>query len=74
MEPSDKVLTIEEAQEHLFEAIELLEQACAEDKNAQAYVLDHLKILAGSGHGFMSSDLNLDDLKYRYSGKEVEDE
>lgn len=72
MKPNDKVLAIEEAQEHLFEAIQLLEQACADDKNAQAYLLDHLKIMAGSGHGFMSRDLNLDELKERYSDEEEE--
>lgn len=74
MKPTDKMLAVEQAQELIYEAIEILEQACADDKNAQAYVLDHLKILAGSGHGFMSRDLNLDDLKDRYSGEEVNHE
>lgn len=70
MKPNVKVLAVEEAQEALFQAIELLEQACKDDANAQAYIVDHLKILAGSGHGFLSRDMNLDDLKERYEEEE----
>ena len=74
MKPNDKALAVEEAQEYIFQAIELLEQACKDDANAQAYIIDHLKILAGGGHGFLTKDMNLDDLKDRYSEEEVSHE
>lgn len=53
-----------EAQEHLTEAISLLETYVHQtgDLNAETYLLDHLKIFAGRGHGFLSDDLNIDDL------------
>ena len=53
-----------DAQEHLFEAIELLEGyvKATDDQNAKAYLVDHLKIIASNGHGFLSSDLNIDKL------------
>lgn len=56
--------TLEEAQEKLYEAIRLLEIYVREtgDRNAEAYIVDHLKIIAGRGHGFLSSDLNIDDI------------
>ena len=66
----EKVILIEEAQALIYQALELLDRALKDDANAQAYVLDHLKILAGSGHGFLSRDLNLDDLIARYMGNE----
>lgn len=55
---------IYEAQEHLNEAISLLETYVREanDSYAEDYIVDHLKIFAGRDHGFLSSDLNLDDL------------
>ena len=69
-----KVELVEEAQEKLFEVIELLEEACEGDSNAEAYLVDHLKIYASANHGFLSGDLNLDELKERYSSEEEEDE
>ena len=53
-----------EAQEHLYEAIRLIETYVSQtnDHNAEAYLLDHLRIFAGRNHGFLSNDLNLDDL------------
>lgn len=53
-----------EAQEHLNEAISLLEAYVRQtgDAYAEAYLLDHLRIFAGRDHGFLSGDLNLDDL------------
>ena len=55
---------IYEAQDHLNEAISLLETyvRATGDSNAEAYLLDHLKIFAGRNHGFLSSDLNIDDI------------
>ena len=69
-----KVKLVEEAQENLFEVIELLEEACEVDPNAKACLVDHLKIYASADHGFCSRDLNLDELKERYSSEEDEEE
>jgi len=57
---------IREAQDLLFQAIEILEKATAGDGNAKAYLVDHLKIMASQDHGFLSRDLNLDTLIERY--------
>jgi hypothetical protein len=46
----------------------------ANDQNAQAYIVDHLKIMASRGHGFVSRDLNLDDLIDRIDGDDDEEE
>lgn len=56
--------TLYEAQDHLKEAISLIADyvRVTGDSYAEAYLLDHLKIFAGRNHGFLSSDLNLDDL------------
>ncbi len=68
--------TLQEAQEKLYEAIRLLEIYCHEtgDRNAQAYLVDHLKIFAGRDHGFLSSDLNIDDLIDRLDENEPDDD
>lgn len=65
-----------EAQEKLFEAIENLEAYVREtgDRNAEAYIVDHLKIMASYGHGFLSRDINLDDLIRRIDGNEEDEE
>lgn len=63
---------IREAQSRIQDAIEILEIACEGDANAEAYMIDQLKILASSNHGFLSSNLNLDELAERYEGEEVE--
>lgn len=53
------------AQELMFEAIEKVEWAIrghpCED-NVDAYVLAHMKILASSGHGYVTRDQTLDDV------------
>jgi len=69
-----RVELVEEAQEKLFEVIELLEEACEGDSEAEAYIVDHLKIYASANHGFCSRDLNLDELKEKYSSEEDEEE
>lgn len=53
------------AQELMFEAIEKIEWAIRDqpcEDNVDAYVVAHLKILAGSGHGYLTRDQNLDDV------------
>ncbi len=59
-EPADRVRT---AQALIQAAIGILHTVAREtdDRNAEAYVVDHLRILAGSGHGFLDGSLNLDD-------------
>jgi len=60
MDKEEKVDLLREAQEKLFEAIELIEVAVGDNANVQAYLIDHLKIFASEGHGFLSGDLNID--------------
>jgi hypothetical protein len=63
-----KVQLVELAQDKLKEVIEILEVACKNDDNAQAYIIDHLKILCSDNHGFCDSSLNIDNLIERYEG------
>ena len=59
---SERIDLVEEAREHLNEAIRCLKRAFPGDGYVQAYIIDHLRIQAGSGHGFLSNDPNMDDL------------
>lgn len=58
---------VEEAQDLLLQAIEKLDHvatACpAVGGYYQAYIVDHLKIMASSDHNFLSRDANLDEWK-----------
>jgi len=45
-----------------------------DDDSAEAYIVDHLKILAASGHGFISRDFNFDDWIERLEGRGEDDE
>lgn len=67
---------LEDAQYHLREAISQLEFYVREsgDSYADAYILDHLKILAGRDHGFLSDDTNLDDLLDALADRDEEEE
>jgi hypothetical protein len=58
------------AQIFLNNAIEVFEVACEGDSNADAYMVAQLKILASSNHGYLSNDLNLDELAERYENTE----
>ena len=60
----DLIDLLHEAQDHLNYAINLLDDYVRQtnDIHAEACLVDHLKIFAGSDHGFLSSDLNIDDL------------
>ena len=72
----ERIDMIREAQDLLFQAIEILEKATKGDGNAKAYLVDHLKIMTSQDHGFLSRDLNLDTLieRYREYAEEVEDD
>jgi len=61
---ADALALVEEAQEKMFEAIELLEQYChlAHERHTEAYILDHLKIMTSADHGFLSRDANLGEV------------
>ena len=67
---------LQEAQEKLYEAIRLLEIYCREtnDRNAEVYLVAPLKIHAGRDHGYLSSDLNIDDLIDRLDETEMDDD
>jgi hypothetical protein len=53
---------LEEAREHLQQAVDLIEQVFPDDEYVKAYMIDHLKIRTGNDHGFLSGDLNIDSL------------
>ena len=65
-----------EAQEHLNEAIGLLEDYVrqTQDYYAETYLVDQLKIMAGRDHGFLAGDLNIDDLIEQLNEYEAEEE
>lgn len=65
---------IYEAQDLLHEAIALLDDYVRQtgDREASDYIVAHLKIVAGRDHGYLSRDLNLDDLLERVSPDEPE--
>lgn len=65
---------VEKAQSKLFEVIDILEVACKGDRNAEAYIIDHLKIIVSEDHGFCASDLNLSNLIERYNKGDEDEE
>jgi hypothetical protein len=70
---TQKSQLVEMAQVFLNRAIDVLEVACKDDSNAQAYLVDHLKIAASNDHGFATCALNLDQLIIeQYEGEEIE--
>ena len=66
-DPADRVRT---AQALIQTAIGVLYKVAMDtkDRNSEAYVVDHLKILVGSGHGFLDGSMNLDDWIERLEG------
>ncbi len=61
-ERQDAIDGIRNAQELINEALGILDTVVRQtgDRHAEAYIVDHLKILAGEDHGFLSCDYNLD--------------
>ena len=55
------IANLEQAQALLLEAWQLVSGYCQEsgDRNTQAYIADHLRILIDEDHGFLSRDRNL---------------
>jgi len=72
----DALNLVEQAQEKLFESIELLRQYCdlTGDRHTRAYILDHLVIYASADHGFLSHDPNLGEVIDGLLHPEEEDE
>ncbi|MCA9941576.1 MAG: hypothetical protein KC418_23210 [Anaerolineales bacterium] len=64
MDKYELVEMLEEAQEHMREAIALLQTYVDEtdDQYAKTYLVDRLVIMTSADHGFMSHDLNMGDL------------
>lgn len=67
-----RIELIEIAQQKLEQVIEILEVGFGEDTHAQTYLTDHLKARLNSHHGFMTSDMNFDDLYDRYCDDDTE--
>ena len=65
MELKERIEMIEEAQEKMLDAIELVQKAVKNtenERNTEAYWISHAKILASDNHGFLSKDKNLDTI------------
>jgi hypothetical protein len=62
MDKQEKIDIIREAQEKLFEAIELLHLACVgvEEKYITNYVIAPLEIVASNNSRWLNADYNLD--------------
>jgi len=79
-EKYELVDALEEAKAHMEEAIEIVEQyvQMTDDENARAYLLSHMKIMACRDNGYLTHDMNLDDLIdrvwQRYPDDEEEEE
>lgn len=58
----EKIERIESAREHLQEAYDILYGVFSENLNVKTYFLDYLRIKISSDHGFLTNDLNIDDL------------
>ena len=66
-----------DAQEKLFEAIEMVEMYVREsgDGHTEAYILAQLKIAASNEHGYLSSGVNLDQVieQLKYGEEELDE-
>ena len=62
-----KVELLEQAQVLLEASIDLIQAATRGDANVKAYLIDQLKVHSSSAHGFLSNDLNLDEVIEKYS-------
>lgn len=67
---------LEDAQEHMRQAIESLRcyVELTGDRHTEAYILDHLRIMTSSDHGFMSRDANVGDVIDQLLHQDIEDE
>ncbi len=72
LDKCERIEILEEAREHLETAVELIEQVFPSDKYVRAYMIDQLRIRVSSDHGFLSGDLNMDNLIERLEDEEEE--
>lgn len=66
-----KIELIEKAQDLIMEAIALLEVALQKDEESKEYLLNQIKTYTSSDFGFVSANLNMDELILKYS-KDIE--
>ena len=62
---SDRISQLHEAQDLLNEAHQLIQDAIRgtiTERYTKAYLLDHLQIMIGENHMFLSNDENLDNV------------
>jgi hypothetical protein len=69
------IANLEQAQELMLEAWQLVIGYCQEsgDRNTQAYIADHLRILIDEDHGFLSRDRNLANVIHALHAGEMDD-
>lgn len=71
MDTQYKLELLQDAQDKLWEVIELLDEACKDDANAQAYLVDQLRVHVDREHGGLLSDaLTIETLIDRIKGGE----
>jgi hypothetical protein len=73
----DRIEQLEDAKEMLTEAHELIQDAIRgtrTERYTKAYLLDHLRIMISSEHGFLTNDLNLDKVMENLNEENEEDE
>ena len=75
-EQLDVVSDLDEAEGLLDDCIRILERVnqTFNDRNAEAYLIDQLKIRVNDDHGFLSRDLTISSWRERLVGKILEDE
>ncbi len=75
MDKHEMLDNLMEAQQKMFEVIETLDDyvKMSGDTNAEIYLVNHLKIMTSRDHGFVSHDLNMDDLFDRVMGNQNEE-
>lgn len=61
MNTQEKIELVTEAQECMFQAIELL-QSAELGNSTQKSIIDHLRIMTSNDHDFLSRDKNLNDV------------
>jgi len=70
----EKIDKVEQAQDKLKEAIEILEEAVGDDGHTRAYLIDQIKTLTSSDHEFLCGDFNCDKLMEQLREDDDDDE
>jgi len=69
----EKISKLLEAKELLFEVMDLVKEVFPGDGNVEAYFIDQLAIHASDDHGFLSNDLNIDQLIERVGPRDFDE-